>query len=259
MGIVNVTPDSFSDGGRHFSAGEGVAHGLRLLEEGADILDIGGESTRPGAAGVSVDEELDRVMPVLEGLAGCGVPLSVDTMKPAVMEASLAAGVDMVNDVRALREPGALRVVAESGAAVCLMHMQGEPRTMQQAPRYRDVVAEVKDFLRERVRAALEAGIVRERLVVDPGFGFGKTLGHNLDLLRRLGEFADLKLPLLAGWSRKSMIGALTGALAEERVYGSVAAALLAVQRGARIVRVHDVKATKDALAVLAAVEGGEQ
>ncbi len=256
MGIVNVTPDSFSDGGRHFSAHGAVERGWQLLEEGADILDIGGESTRPGSAGVSADEELDRVMPALEGLFRCGVPLSVDTMKPAVMQAALAAGVDMVNDVRALREPGALRVVAESGAAVCLMHMQGEPRTMQQAPRYQDVVAEVKDFLRERVRAALEAGIVRERLVVDPGFGFGKSLGHNLELLRRLGEFADLKLPLLAGLSRKSMIGALTGAPVEERVHGSVAAALLAVQRGARIVRVHDVKATREALAVLAAVEG---
>lgn len=259
MGIVNVTPDSFSDGGRHLSAARAVEHGLRLAEEGADILDIGGESTRPGSAGVSADQELDRVMPALEGLMGCGLPLSVDTMKAVVMEAALAAGADMVNDVRALREPGALRAVAESSAAVCLMHMQGEPRTMQQAPRYTDVVAEVKEFLRERVRAALEAGILRERLVVDPGFGFGKSLGHNLELLRRLGEFSDLKLPLLAGLSRKSMIGALTGATVEERVHGSVAAALLAVQRGARIVRVHDVKATREALAVLAAVEGEEQ
>lgn len=259
MGIVNVTPDSFSDGGRYCSPTGAVEHGLQLVDEGADILDIGGESTRPGAAAVSIDDELGRVLPVLEGLYHCGVPLSVDTMKPAVMQASLAAGADMINDVRALKEPGALQAVAASAAAVCLMHMQGEPRTMQQAPRYVDVVAEVKAFLRERVRAALEAGIVRERLVIDPGFGFGKSLGHNLDLLRRLGEFSDLKLPLLAGVSRKSMIGALTGATMEERVHGSVAAALLAVQRGARIVRVHDVKATRDALAVLAAVEGDEQ
>jgi dihydropteroate synthase len=259
MGIVNVTPDSFSDGGRYFSVERAVEHGLRLVEEGADILDVGGESTRPGAEEVAVGEELERVLPVLDGLRRGGVPLSVDTMKPAVMAEALAAGAAMVNDVRALREPGALQAVAASGAAVCLMHMQGAPRTMQQAPRYDDVVAEVKGFLLGRVRAALEAGIVRERLVIDPGFGFGKTLGHNLELLRRLGEFADLKLPLLAGLSRKSMIGALTGAAVEERVYGSVAAAMLAVQKGARIVRVHDVKATRDALAVLEAVEGEEQ
>jgi dihydropteroate synthase len=259
MGIVNVTPDSFSDGGRYFSVERAVEHGLQLVEEGADILDVGGESTRPGAEEIGVGEELERVLPVLDGLRRGGVPLSVDTMKPAVMAEALAAGAAMVNDVRALREPGALQAVAASGAAVCLMHMQGAPRTMQQAPRYDDVVAEVKDFLLGRVRAALEAGIVRERLVIDPGFGFGKTLGHNLELLRRLGEFMDLKLPLLAGLSRKSMIGALTGAAVEERVYGSVAAAMLAVQKGARIVRAHDVKATRDALAVLEAVEGEKQ
>ena len=259
MGIVNVTPDSFSDGGRYFSVERAVEHGLQLVEEGADILDVGGESTRPGAEEVGAGEELERVLPVLDGLRRGGVPLSVDTMKPAVMAEALAAGAAMVNDVRALREPGALQAVAASGAAVCLMHMQGAPRTMQQAPRYDDVVAEVKDFLLGRVRAALEAGIVRERLVIDPGFGFGKTLGHNLELLRRLGEFMDLKLPLLAGLSRKSMIGALTGAAVEERVYGSVAAAMLAVQKGARIVRAHDVKATRDALAVLEAVEGEKQ
>jgi dihydropteroate synthase len=256
MGIVNVTPDSFSDGGRFFSASRAVEHGLQLVEEGADILDVGGESTRPGAGEVGVEEELERVLPVLDGLRQAGVPLSIDTMKPPVMAEALEAGAAMVNDVRALREPGALKIVGESGAAVCLMHMQGAPRSMQQAPRYTDVVGEVKAFLRERVRAALEAGIVRERLVIDPGFGFGKTLGHNLELLRRLDEFADLKLPLLAGLSRKSMIGALTGAAVEERVHGSVAAALLAVQKGARIVRVHDVKATRDALAILEAVEG---
>lgn len=259
MGIVNVTPDSFSDGGRYFSVERAVEHGLQLVEEGADILDVGGESTRPGAEEVGAGEELERVLPVLDGLRRGGVPLSVDTMKPAVMAEALAAGAAMVNDVRALREPGALQAVAASGAAVCLMHMQGAPRTMQQAPRYDDVVAEVKDFLLGRVRAALEAGIVRERLVIDPGFCFGKTLGHNLELLRRLGEFMDLKLPLLAGLSRKSMIGALTGAAVEERVYGSVAAAMLAVQKGARIVRAHDVKATRDALAVLEAVEGEKQ
>jgi len=259
MGIVNVTPDSFSDGGRFFSAERAVEHGLQLVEEGADILDVGGESTRPGAAEVSAAEELERVLPVLDGLRQGGVPLSIDTMKPVIMAEALAAGAAMVNDVRALREPGALQTVAASGAAVCLMHMQGAPRSMQQAPRYDDVVGEVKAFLRDRVRAALEAGIVRERLVIDPGFGFGKTLGHNLELLRRLEEFAELKLPLLAGLSRKSMIGALTGAAVEERVYGSVAAAMLAVQKGARIIRVHDVKATRGALAVLEAVEGEKQ
>lgn len=255
MGIVNVTPDSFSDGGQHFCAAQAVEHALRLKEEGADILDIGGESTRPGAAEVSAEEEMARVLPVLQGLSACGLPLSVDTMKPAVMAAALDAGADMINDVRALAEPGALEVVAHSRAAVCLMHMRGMPRSMQQAPHYADVAGEVKSFLAERLSAAMQAGISRDRLVIDPGFGFGKTLEHNLELLRRLDEFKALGVPILAGLSRKSMIGAITGAAVDERLPGSVAAALIAAQKGARIVRVHDVKATKQALAVLAAVE----
>lgn len=255
MGIVNATPDSFSDGGRYLSAPRAVEHALRLLEEGADILDIGGESTRPGAQGVGAAEEIDRVLPVLEGLAGCGCPLSVDTMKPAVMTAVLAAGADMINDVRALLEPGALDALAASDAAVCLMHMRGQPRTMQASPCYDDVVGEVTAFLAARVAAAEDAGIARVRLVLDPGFGFGKNLEHNLALLRHLDALTALGLPVLAGLSRKSMIGALTGAPVEERMAGSVAAALVAVQKGVRIVRVHDVKATRDALAVLEAVE----
>jgi dihydropteroate synthase len=259
MGIVNVTPDSFSDGGRFFDAERAIAHAWRLKEEGADILDIGGESTRPGAAEVSAAEECARVLPVLAGLSACGLPLSLDTMKPAVMEAALAAGADMINDVRALAAPGALDVVAQSQAAVCLMHMQGEPRTMQQTPRYNDVVAEVKAFLAGRVEAALAAGIARARLVVDPGFGFGKNLQHNLALLRHLPALAELDVPVLAGLSRKSMIGAITGAPPQDRLAGSVAAALIAVQKGARLVRVHDVAATRQALAVLAALEEREE
>lgn len=254
MGIVNVTPDSFSDGGCHLLRDAALAHAQQLLEEGADILDIGGESTRPGALPVGVQEELDRVMPVIEGLRGAPVPLSVDTCKPGVMRAALAAGASMVNDINALQQPEALAAVAASDAAVCLMHMKGRPQNMQEQPQYQNVVREVLQFLRERIAAAEAAGIARERIVADPGFGFGKTLAHNLALLRGLDAFKELGVPVLAGLSRKSMLGAITGQDVEHRVHASVAAALLAVQRGARMVRVHDVRATVDALKVWNAV-----
>ncbi len=254
MGVVNVTPDSFSDGGRFLELGQALAHAERLIEEGADLLDIGGESTRPGAAEVGVDEELTRVMPLLRALRDRGIPVSVDTSKPAVMRAALAEGAAIINDVRALRADGAIEAVAASDCGVVLMHMQGEPRTMQLAPRYADVVREVGDFLRARRDALVAAGVARERIALDPGFGFGKTAAHNFALLARLGEFATLGQPLLAGLSRKSMLGHATGRAVGERVHASVAAALLAVERGARIVRVHDVAATRDALAVWQAV-----
>jgi dihydropteroate synthase len=256
MGVVNVTPDSFSDGGRFLDPQAAIGHARALIGEGADILDVGAESSRPGARGVSAEEELSRLMPVLEGLSGCAIPVSVDTAKPEVMRAVIEAGASMINDIRALRAPSALEAVAASDAAVCLMHMQGEPRTMQHEPRYRDVVAEVRAFLDERVAAAEGAGIARERIAVDPGFGFGKTVSHNFELLRKLERIAALGLPVVAGWSRKSMLGAITGRAADERLAASLAAALLAVERGARIVRVHDVAATRDALAVLAALDG---
>jgi dihydropteroate synthase len=256
MGIVNVTPDSFSDGGLHLRRDAALAHAHQLINEGADILDIGGESTRPGALVVSVQEELDRVMPVIEGLRGAPVPLSVDTCKPEVMCAALAAGASMVNDINALQQPEALVAVAASDAAVCLMHKQGNPQTMQEQPQYQDVVAEVLQFLRTRIAAVEAAGIARERIVVDPGFGFGKMLVHNLALLRGLDALAELRVPVLAGLSRKSMLGMITGQDVEHRVYASVAAALLAVQRGARIVRVHDVRATADALKVWNVLNG---
>lgn len=256
MGIVNVTPDSFSDGGRHASAATAIAHARQLIEDGADILDIGGESTRPGAPSVSEREELDRVLPVIDGLRGIPVPISIDTYKPEVMRAALAAGASMVNDVNALQANGALEVFAKSDAAVCLMHKQGDPQNMQQQPHYQNVVDEVKAFLHERIAAVEAAGIARERIVADPGFGFGKTLAHNLDLLRGLEMFRALGVPLLAGLSRKSMLGAITGREVGDRVPASVAAALLAVQRGAAIVRVHDVRETVDALKVWRAIEG---
>ena len=254
MGVVNVTPDSFSDGGLHASTEQAVAHARKLLGEGADILDIGGESTRPGAAPVGLNEERRRVLPVLEALAGCGVPLSVDTRKPEIMIEAIAAGVAMVNDVTALTAPAALEAVARSPVAVCLMHMQGEPGTMQECPAYGDVVREVRDCLAQRVAAAERAGIARSRIVADPGFGFGKSVEHNLALLRSLSEFRSLGVALMAGVSRKAMLGTLTGREPRERVHASVAAALLAVQNGAQIVRVHDVAATRDALAVWNAV-----
>ena len=254
MGILNVTPDSFSDGGRFEDVARALDHARAMLADGADIVDVGGESTRPGAAAVDEATEIARVLPVVEALAREGALVSVDTMKPAVMRAALAAGAAMVNDVRALQAPGALEAVAASGAAVCLMHMRGKPASMQQAPEYGDVVAEVRDFLAARAQACEDAGIARERIVVDPGFGFGKTRAHNLELLDRLGELATLGYPVLAGWSRKSTLGAITGRGEEERLAASVAAAVLAVERGASIVRVHDVRETVDAVAVAQAV-----
>ncbi len=250
MGIVNVTPDSFSDGGLHATTEAAVAHALRLIEEGADILDIGGESTRPGSQPVPLDVELKRVLPVLEGLKHVNAPLSADTQKPEVMREALRAGASMINDVNALSAAGALQAVAKSEAAVCLMHKQGEPLTMQVNPQYHDVVAQIKAFLGSRVEAALAAGIARERIVIDPGFGFGKTVEHNLVLLRNLEQFRELGVPLLVGLSRKSALGKIAGRETGERVYSSVAAALIAVMKGAKIVRVHDVGATRDALAV---------
>jgi len=255
MGIVNTTPDSFSDGGNWNDAQAAIRHALKLREEGADILDVGGESTRPGAAAVPADEEIRRVLPVIEALAGQGCVVSVDTMKPEVMRAALDAGAAMVNDVMALRAPGALEAVAACEAAVCLMHMQGGPQSMQHAPRYADVVGEVALFLQGRVRACAAAGIAGERLVIDPGFGFGKTLQHNLSLLKHLKRLAETGLPVMAGLSRKSMLGTLTGREVEAREFAGVAAHLAAVARGARLVRVHNVVAMRDALAVWNAVE----
>ena len=255
MGVVNVTPDSFSDGGLSLQSGAAIAHARRLVDEGADLIDIGAESSRPGAEGVSADQELSRIMPVLEGLRDLAVPVSVDTTKPEVMRATIGEGAAMINDIGALRSPGALEAVSASDVGVCLMHMQGEPRTMQREPRYGDVVAEVRAFLAGRVAAAEASGIARERIVIDPGFGFGKTVEHNFELLRSLGRFAEMGLPVMAGWSRKSTLGAVTGRAPGERLAASIAAALLAVQHGARILRVHDVAATRDALAVLAAAD----
>ena len=255
MGIVNVTPDSFSDGGEHAEVEAAVAHGLRLAAEGADLLDVGGESTRPGAAAVTLEEEIARVVPVIERLVReTSLPVSVDTGKPAVMRAAVAAGAGMINDVRALRAEGALDAAASLGVPVVLMHMLGEPRTMQDAPQYDDVVADVHRFLAERIFAAEMAGIPKKRLVVDPGFGFGKTSAHNLRLLRQLSKFADLGVPVLAGLSRKRTLGEVTGREVHERVHASVAAAVLAAVYGATLVRVHDVAATVDALKVWRAV-----
>lgn len=251
MGIINVTPDSFSDGGLYLSTQQAIAHARHLIDEGADLLDIGGESTRPGSQQVSIDEELKRVIPVLEALVDTGIPISIDTSKPAVMKHAIAAGAFMINDVNALRSPGALETVTQSSyVQVCLMHMQGTPQTMQANPQYYDIVQEVKDFLQQRIRAATTAGISQDRLVIDPGFGFGKTLQHNFTLLNRLDQLLDLGVPLLAGLSRKSMLGAVTGNSVDHRIHESIAAALLAVAKGAKIVRVHDVKATKEALAI---------
>ena len=260
MGIVNVTPDSFSDGGQYADAADAIAHCDALLHDGAHILDIGGESTRPGARVPSVEEELHRVLPVLQHALGLGVPVSVDTSQPRVMQAALDLGVDIVNDVRALQRDGALDVLAgHASAGICLLHMQGEPGSMQATPRYDDVVAEVRAFLVSRLAALRARGIAANRIVLDPGIGFGKTVGHNLSLLRRQRDLLDLGAPLLVGWSRKSTLGALTGRPAAQRQAASVAAALLAVQRGARIVRVHDVAATVDALAVWRAVEDDQE
>ncbi|HEY7963191.1 MAG TPA: dihydropteroate synthase [Steroidobacteraceae bacterium] len=257
MGVLNVTPDSFSDGGRFLPAAAAVAHGLRMAEEGAAIIDVGGESTRPGAGAVSAAEELDRILTVIERLrAASPAVISVDTSKPEVMRAAAAAGAGLINDVRALRAPGAMAAALESGCAVCLMHMQGEPRTMQLAPVYQDVVAEVRAFLAERAAACRAAGFGAGRLALDPGFGFGKNLEHNLALLRGLPGLAADGLPLVVGLSRKAMLGKLTGRGDGERLAGSVALAALAVLNGARIVRAHDVAATLDAVRVAAAVRG---
>jgi dihydropteroate synthase len=250
MGVVNVTPDSFSDGGRFFDAKAAISHALRLAEEGADIVDVGGESSRPGALPVSVQEELDRVLPVLHGLSGLGKPISVDTRRAEVMREVLKTGASMINDIDALAAPGALEVVAASQCAVCLMHKKGEPETMQRAPHYDDVVGEVAGFLKTRVEEAEKAGIARERIVIDPGFGFGKTLEHNLTLLKHLASLSSLKLPVLAGWSRKSSLGKITGRGADERLPASLAMALLSLQGGATILRVHDVTDTRDVIAV---------
>lgn len=256
MGIVNVTPDSFSDGAHHFRLDEAVAHARRLVDEGADILDVGGESTRPGAQAVSLDEELRRVLPVVEALQDCGVPVSVDTCKPAVMRAVLSVGADMINDIMGFSAPGAIEAVADATCAVCVMHMRGEPRTMQRDPVYEDVVREVGEYLAGRARALRAAGVSPGRIVLDPGFGFGKTVDHNYTLLAHLRELETGNYPFLLGMSRKSMIGAVTGRPVDRRLGGSIAAALAGVARGAHILRVHDVADTVDALKVWATVEG---
>ena len=257
MGVVNVTPNSFSDGGLYLDPGAAVAHGRQLVREGADILDVGGESTRPGAEPVSEEEELGRVVPVIRGLAGSQARISVDTSKAAVAAAALEAGAEIVNDVTALRgDPGMAGLCAERGAGVVLMHMLGEPRTMQDDPRYDDVVAEVKAFLAARLEAALAAGIAAERVWLDPGIGFGKTAAHNLELLRRLGELRELGRPLVVGTSRKSFIGKLDGSPADRRLGGTIASSLLAAIEGADVLRVHDVAEVRQALQVAAAILG---
>ena len=258
MGVLNRTPDSFSDGGRFAGLDPALQQIERMVKEGADILDVGGESTRPGAADVSLQEELDRVLPLIEAVrTRFPTPVSIDTSKPEVMQAAVVAGAAMINDVYALRRPGALQAAATTGTALCLMHMQGEPRTMQKDPHYADVTVEVKEFLEDRAQAALDAGVSRERIVLDPGFGFGKNLEHNLTLLRRLPELAALGFPLLVGLSRKSMIGTLLGGKpVDERLQGSVAAAVIAVQNGASIVRVHDVAPSVEAIKIASAARG---
>ena len=262
MGIVNLTPDSFSGDGLVARCDEAISYAYQQIKNGADIIDLGAESSRPGAFFVSASDEIKRLVPVLDALQGCGVPISVDTCKPAVMEAALLHGASMINDINALQAPDALAILAKSDCGICLMHMQGAPQTMQAAPVYSDVVAEIAQFLQHRVQAAIHAGIARERLVLDPGFGFGKTLQHNLALLRNLSKIAQMdglpSLPILVGLSRKSMLGELTGRPVGERSAASVIAALLAVERGARLVRVHDVAQTKDALTILEAVGEGD-
>ncbi len=251
MGILNVTPDSFSDGGRFNALELAISHAEQMIADGVDIIDIGGESTRPGAPPVSPEEELDRVMPVIYALRDCGKPLSVDTRRPLVMREALAAGADMINDVEGFRHPDSLAAVSDGDCALCIMHMQGQPQSMQQAPHYDDLFAEVRDFLRARVDAALAVGIAKDRICIDPGYGFGKTVAHNLTLLAWQAELqGELGLPLLAGLSRKSTIGQITGKPVERRMAGSLGAALVAAERGARIIRVHDVAETVDALKV---------
>lgn len=257
MGILNVTPDSFSDGGRFVQQDNAVSHVTRMIEEGADIIDIGGESTRPGAATVSVDEECERVIPVIKSIREISdVSISIDTSKPEVMREAITAGASMINDVNALRGDGAIEAAAKLEVPVCIMHMQGEPRTMQHNPEYENVVADIKEFLNYRIDQCVEAGIKRENIIIDPGFGFGKTLEHNLSLFKHLEEFKTLNAPLLVGVSRKSMIGAvLDNAPVEQRLHGSVALATLAAWMNAQILRVHDVKATADALKLCQAVK----
>jgi dihydropteroate synthase len=256
MGVLNVTPDSFSDGGQYRELDAAVGHGLRMVEEGAAIIDVGGESTRPGADPVDAEEEIRRVVPVIEKLRGqTDAIVSVDTSKPQVMRAAAAAGAGLINDVRALSEQGALEAAVATQCAVCLMHMQGDPRSMQLAPHYDDVVNDVKAFLEQRANVCRVAGMAADRIVIDPGFGFGKTLEHNLQLLRHLRQLGT-ELPIMVGLSRKSIVGRLTGRPSGERIYGSVALAVMAVINGARIVRVHDVGATVDALKTVIAVQG---
>jgi dihydropteroate synthase len=255
MGIVNVTPDSFSDGGKFFSRDRAIEHALKLIEEGADMLDIGGESTRPGSLPVEIDEELQRVIPVIEALRHKKIPLSIDTQKTEVMDAAMKAGASIINDVNALRAEGALEVAKKNGAGICMMHMLGTPQTMQNNIEYIDVLSEVKNYLLSRAQAAEKSGIAKNHILLDPGFGFGKRTMHNLALLRGLQQIADHGYPVLAGLSRKSIFGELTGKLTPERVHASIAAALIAAQNGASIIRVHDVAATKDALLVLHAVQ----
>ncbi len=257
MGIVNVTPDSFSDGGQFLNVDAAIAHARQLIAQGADIIDIGGESTRPGAREVTLEEERQRVLPVLARLAGESIPVSIDTQKPELMRDAVAAGASMINDVNALQASGAIAVVAASNVAVCVMHKRGTPADMQRDPRYENVMDEVYAFLDQRVRTLRAAGVDIDRIVVDPGFGFGKTLEHNLALLRQLQRLSAMRAPIMAGISRKAILGRITGREASERVYASVAAALVAVKNGAAIVRVHDVAATRDALAVWSAVESG--
>jgi len=248
MGVLNVTPDSFSDGDRFFESKAAIEHGRRLMDEGADILDIGGESSRPGARAVAEEEELRRILPVLKALKE--FPVSIDTRRPAVMKAVLAEGASMINDIEALSAPGAIEAAAQSDCGVCLMHKQGAPATMQDAPSYKNVVEEVSNYLNGRIQECVRGGIARDRICVDPGYGFGKTVQHNLRLLRQLSYIVALGVPVLAGWSRKSSLGAITGRPVTERLAASLAAALLALQGGATILRVHDVKETKDVIAV---------
>ncbi|HET9579599.1 MAG TPA: dihydropteroate synthase [Usitatibacter sp.] len=255
LGIVNVTPNSFSDAGQFFDTSRAIDHAFALREEGADFVDVGGESTRPGAEPVPVNEELDRVMPIVEALVRERVPVSVDTLKPEVMAAAVEAGASIINDVNAFRAPGAVEAVADADVGLIVMHMQGTPATMQVAPRYDDVVAEVGAFLRERVKVLEDAGVSGERIILDPGFGFGKNLEHNRALFRGLPALASLGYPILAGLSRKRMIGDITGRPVEERTIGSVVAAVLAVQNGARLLRVHDVRETVDAISTWLALK----
>lgn len=255
MGVLNVTPDSFSDGGRFLEHAAALEQAQRMVAEGADIIDIGGESTRPGSMPVDTAEELRRVVPVIETLSGrIDRTISIDTAKPEVMRAAVAAGAGLINDVSALRAPGAPDIVAELGVPVCLMHMKGEPRSMQLNPQYADVVSEVRDFLLERARAAEAAGVKRENILLDPGFGFGKTLEHNLALLRHLEKFTACGYPVLVGMSRKSMVGALLDTPVDDRVFGSITLAAIAAMKGAAVIRVHDVKPTRDALKICGAV-----